>query len=73
MAKAARIETVAMARCPGCCICEGGVDNMKRSAVLWTIGICTVGFGLLILPFFKKCTTCGHNHFMNNHTAKEVK
>jgi hypothetical protein len=35
--------------------------------VLWTIGICTAGMGLIILPFFKKCVYCGHSNFMNKH------
>lgn len=53
--------------CLGCKPCEGGAANVGRGAVLWTIGICTAGIGLLILPFFKRCQYCHHNAFMNAH------
>jgi len=55
--------------CIGCKPCEGGSGNVGRATVLWTIGIFTVGLGLLILPFFKKCQFCSHNAFMNKHTT----
>lgn len=55
--------------CIGCKPCEGGAANIGRATVLWVIGICTVGIGLIILPFFKKCQFCGHNGFMNKHTT----
>lgn len=55
--------------CIGCKPCEGGAGNIGRSAILWTIGICTIGIGLIFLPFFKKCQFCGHNAFMNKHAA----
>ena len=70
--KPINVATIRTARCPGCCVCEGGANNIKRKTVLWTIGICTCGMGLIILPFFKKCTTCGHSTFMNNHKAKHI-
>lgn len=53
--------------CVGCCLCEGGAQKVKRQTVLWTIALFTCGFGLLILPFYKKCLYCGHNTFMNKH------
>lgn len=55
--------------CIGCKPCEGGAANIGRASVLWIVGICTVGIGLLFLPFFKKCQFCGHNAFMNKHTT----
>lgn len=55
--------------CIGCKVCEGGAANIGRSTVLWTIGICTAGIGLIFLPFFKKCQFCAHNAFMNKHTT----
>lgn len=55
--------------CIGCKACEGGAASIGRTAALWTIGICTAGIGLLILPFFKKCQFCGHNAFMNAHAT----
>jgi hypothetical protein len=62
-----RLNMYSQKGCIGCCVCEGGGKKVGRSAVLWTIGICTAGIGLLILPFFKKCVYCGHNTFMNKH------
>lgn len=53
--------------CIECKPCAKGGANVGRSAVLWAIGICTMGLGLLFLPFFTKCQYCGHNHFMNKH------
>ena len=67
MAKKPAIDAYQRSYCKGCCVCEGGADNIKRNIVLWTLGICTCGFGLLVLPFNKKCTKCGHNTFMNKH------
>lgn len=67
MAKKPAIDTYQRSYCKGCCVCEGGADNIKRNIVLWTLGICTCGLGLLVLPFNKKCTKCGHNTFMNKH------
>ena len=55
--------------CSSCKPCAKGAGNVGRVAILWTIAICTAGVGLLILPFFKKCQFCGHNHFMNKHGA----
>lgn len=53
--------------CIGCKNCEGGGGKMARSALLWTIGILTVGIGLIFLAFFKKCQYCGHNTWLNKH------
>lgn len=61
------IETYTRKGCVGCCKCEGGGRNVMRSTVLWIIGICTAGIGLLVLPFSKSCVYCRHNMFMNSH------
>lgn len=53
--------------CIGCCVCEKGVRNVKRSVAKFFLIFCTGGFGLLILPFYKKCLYCGHSMFMNQH------
>lgn len=63
------IEMYTRKGCVGCCICETGAKNVGRTATLWTLGICTAGIGLLILPFYKKCVYCGHSTFMNKHVA----
>lgn len=62
-----RLNTYSQHGCIGCCICEGGSQKVARTVVLWTLGIFTMGIGLLVLPFSKKCVYCGHNMFMNNH------
>ena len=62
-----RLNHYSQKGCIGCCVCEGGGKKVARTAVLWTIGICTGGIGLIILLFFKKCVYCGHNMFMNKH------
>jgi hypothetical protein len=62
-----RLNMYTQKGCVGCCVCEKGAKNVGRSVVLWTIGICTAGIGLIFLPFFKKCVYCGHNMFMNKH------
>ena len=66
------VEMYTRKGCVGCCLCERGSKNAGRTAVLWLIGFPTVGLGLLFLPFFKKCVYCGHNTFMNKHSAHEV-
>lgn len=53
--------------CVGCPVCEGGTQGVKRTLTLWTIAFFTVGMGLIILPFFKKCQFCQHNMFMAKH------
>lgn len=53
--------------CSTCKPCAKGGGNVGRNAVLLLIILFTAGLGLLILPFFKKCQFCGHNHFMNKH------
>lgn len=40
---------------------------MARSLVLWTLAIFTLGAGLLILPFYRRCVYCGHRAFMSRH------
>lgn len=64
------INNYARQACPDCCVCTGGTTNVGRTCVLILLGI-TV-FGLLVLPFFKKCPTCGHNMFMNEHKPKKI-
>lgn len=59
--------------CIDCKPCEGGAANIGRVALLWTIGICTAGLGLLFLPFFKKCQYCSHNAFMNAHRGPDTR
>lgn len=61
------VETYARRGCFGCCHCEGGSRNIIRTATLWMIGLFTCGFGLLVIPFFRKCVYCGHGTFLNGH------
>lgn len=56
--------------CIGCKVCEGGGAAIGRTTLLWTIAFMTGGFGLLILPFFKKCMFCGHNTWLNSHQPR---
>lgn len=57
--------------CIGCKPCEAGAANIGRTVTLWTIGILTVGIGLLFLPFFKKCQYCSHNTWWNKHLGPD--
>lgn len=59
--------------CIDCKVCEGGAGNIGRNALLWTIGICTAGIGLLFLPFYKKCQYCGHNSWLNKHYGPDMR
>lgn len=59
------VDNYAMKRCEGCCVCEGGSKNIARICVIALLAMTVIG--LAILPFFKKCTVCGHNMFMNEH------
>jgi len=53
--------------CIGCKPCEGGISNIARSLKIFFLAIFTLGLGLLIIPFFKKCVYCGHSMFLNKH------
>lgn len=59
--------------CIGCKPCERGAANVGRNITLWTIGLCTVGMGLIFLPFFKKCQYCGHNTWWNRHYGPDMR
>lgn len=59
--------------CIGCKPCEGGGANIGRTSVLWAIGLCTAGMGLIALAFFKKCQYCGHNTMMNKHFGPDAR
>lgn len=53
--------------CIGCKSCEKGGAHIGRMTIIWTIGICTAGIGLIYLPFYKKCQYCAHNTWWNKH------
>lgn len=53
--------------CRTCKACMGGTANLGRMTVLWIIGICTCGLGLLFWPFVGRCGRCHHKKFMNEH------
>ena len=59
--------------CVDCKSCEKGGGHIGRMSVLWTIGICTAGLGLLFLPFFKKCQYCAHNTWWNKHHGPDLR
>lgn len=58
--------------CISCKPCERGGANIGRKWTLILIGVCTVGLGLLFLPFFKKCQYCGHNKWWNAHRGPDA-
>lgn len=57
----------------GCKSCEGGGSHIGRMAVIWAIALCTVGLGLVYLPFYKKCQYCGHNVWWNRHYGPDIR
>jgi len=59
--------------CIGCKVCERGAANIGRNWTLVTIGVLTMGLGLIFLPFFKKCQYCGHNTWWNAHRGPDTR
>ena len=65
-----KLDNYARAACPTCKACTGGAENVGRICVLGLLAMSIVG--LLVIPFFKKCPTCGHSMFMNEHKPKRI-
>lgn len=63
----AKLARKGLTPCADCSTCSEGGGGARRG-LLAVIAFCTFGLSLLVIPFEKKCTTCGcHTSFGNQH------